>query len=235
MRIAILNNDASQGAFVPSVLSAAGHVCHEFYEMAVFLRNLQRQSFDMVILDWDVPDMAGSQILQQLSHHPPRHLPTLFMARRDHPNDIASVLDAGADDYLLKPAPASVLVARVSALLRRAYQTSPPDVTERFGDIEFDMSMKQVFVKGRAVELTRKEFELALLLFQHICRPLSRTHMLDVIWKGTIDVRSRTMDTHVSNLRTKLGLRPENGYRLVPLYAYGYQLERFANCAVTAD
>jgi DNA-binding response OmpR family regulator len=97
---------------------------------------------------------------------------------------------------------------------------------EVFGEYEFDLSAKHVLVRGTAVAVTQKEFDLALLLFQHLSRPLSRAHILDVIWKQATEIPSRTMDTHVSMLRSKLGLRPENGYRLTPIYGYGYRLER---------
>ncbi|MCA3848196.1 MAG: winged helix-turn-helix transcriptional regulator, partial [Burkholderia sp.] len=90
----------------------------------------------------------------------------------------------------------------------------------------FDVNLKQAYVGDKAVSLTQKEFELALLLFQHLDRPLSRAHILDLVWKQATDIPSRTMDTHISMLRTKLGLRPENGYRLAPIYGYGYRLER---------
>jgi DNA-binding response OmpR family regulator len=111
-------------------------------------------------------------------------------------------------------------------LLRRAYQIKPTALKETFDDFEFDLSAKQVSARGKPVSLTHKEFELALLLFQHLSRPLSRAHILDMIWKQDTDIPSRTMDTHVSMLRAKLGLRPENGYRLTPIYGYGYRLER---------
>lgn len=95
-----------------------------------------------------------------------------------------------------------------------------------FGEYEFELGSKRVHVRGNAVTLTHKEFQLALLLFKHLSRPLSRTHILDAIWYQAANNPSRTMDTHVSMLRTKLSLRPENGYRLMSIYGYGYRLDR---------
>jgi DNA-binding response OmpR family regulator len=148
------------------------------------------------------------------------------MTSRGRETDITSILNTGADDYLVKPVSAAVLLARVGSLLRRAYYLKPPAAKEVFGEFEFDLGAKHVVVRGTPVAVTQKEFELALLLFQHLSRPLSRAHILDVIWKQATDIPSRTMDTHVSMLRSKLGLRPESGYRLTPIYGYGYRLER---------
>ena len=115
--------------------------------------------------------------------------------------------------------------APVTAEERQAMATVSA-TREVYGDYDFDLSAKQVILKGNLVALTQKEFELALLLFQHLSRPLSRAHILDVIWKQVTEIPSRTMDTHVSMLRAKLNLRPEHGYRLTPIYGYGYRLER---------
>ncbi|TKC86704.1 response regulator transcription factor [Trinickia terrae] len=226
MRIAVLDDDPAQTEFVCQTLSAAGHVCHAFAEGRALVRQLRRQTFDLLVLDWNVPDMSGEEVLNWVRQSVSEQLPVLFMTSRSRETDISSMLNTGADDYVVKPVPASVLLARVGALLRRAYQLSPAATKEVFGDYEFDLGAKNVLVKGAAVSLTQKEFELALLLFQHLSRPLSRAHILDVIWKQAADIPSRTMDTHVSMLRAKLGLRPENGYRLMPIYGYGYRLER---------
>ena len=120
-------------------------------------------------------------------------------------------------------------LARAGSLLRRTYQLDTAPLKAAYGDFEFDLNAKHVHVKRQLVALTQKEFELALLLFQHLNRPLSRAHIVDRVWKQTVDIPTRTMDTHVSMLRSKLGLRPEHGYRLTPIYGYGYRLEQIGD------
>lgn len=226
MRIAVLDDDQAQTDFICQTLSAVGHTCHAFTKGADIVRQLRRQTYDLLVLDWNVPDLAGDQVLHWVRQSLSTRLPVLFMTSRSRETDIAAMLNSGADDYVVKPVSPTVLVARVGSLLRRAYQLQPLSAKETFGQYEFDLKSRQASVAGRPVSLTQKEFDLALLLFQHLSRPLSRAHILDVIWKQTNDIPSRTMDTHVSMLRSKLGLRPENGYRLTPIYGYGYRLER---------
>ncbi|HXZ07554.1 MAG TPA: response regulator transcription factor [Paraburkholderia sp.] len=226
MRIAVLDDDQAQTDFICQTLSAAGHISHAFASSRELVRQLRRQTFDLLVLDWNVPDMSGEEVLRWVRESVSDRLPVLFMTSRGRETDITSILNLGADDYIVKPVAASVLLARVGSLLRRAYQLSASATREVYGDYEFDLGAKKVLLKGTSVALTQKEFELALLLFQHLSRPLSRAHILDVIWNQVTEIPSRTMDTHVSMLRAKLNLRPEHGYRLTPIYGYGYRLER---------
>ena len=228
MRIAILEDDPVQAAFVIEALSAAGHSCHEFSKGNALVHALRRQTFDLLLLDWEVPDLSGKDVLQWVRGSHAERIPVIFVTARGREDDITSILNAGADDYLIKPVTSGVLLARVSALLRRAYAINPVATKEVFCDFEFDLSSKQVLKGGVPIPLTQREFALALLLFQNLGRPLSRAHIAELVWKQAPDVSSRTMDTHVSLLRTKLGLRPEGGYRLAPVYGYGYRLEQLA-------
>ena len=82
---------------------------------------------------------------------------------------------------------------------------------------------------GKAVVLTAKEFALAQLLFRHLHRPLSRTYILETVWGNEPNLNSRSLDMHISRIRTKLSLRPEKGFRLTPIYSYGYRLERVSD------
>ncbi|WCM22569.1 response regulator transcription factor [Paraburkholderia bryophila] len=226
MRIAILEDDPEMAAFLSNTLSSAGHSCHQFASGRDFVRTLRRQTFDLITLDWQVPDMTGEQVLHWVRQHVADPVPVIFITSYARDNDMMSTLNAGADDYVVKPVAAGVLLARVDSLLRRAYKVNPSSVHETYGDFEFDLASEQVRCKGNPVALTRREFLLALLLFQNIGRPLTRAYIFEVVWKQAPDIRSRTMDTHVSLVRSKLSLRPENGYRLASVYAYGYRLEQ---------
>jgi DNA-binding response OmpR family regulator len=92
----------------------------------------------------------------------------------------------------------------------------------------FDIGCSRLLSNGSALELTQKEFALALLFFRNIGRPLSRAYIHDEVWVRDSSVPSRTLDTHVSRVRNKLQLKLENGYRLAPVYSYGYLLEKLA-------
>jgi DNA-binding response OmpR family regulator len=226
MRIAVLEDDRAQAEFVSQILTDAGHVCHAFRTGRALIKELKRETFDLLVLDWMVPDQSGEEVLRWVRQSLTEHVPVLFMTNRGADTDIASILNAGADDYVVKPVAAVVLRARVKSLLRRVYPQTPPSSTEVFGNVEFNLKLKEVAVSGTLVPLMHKEFDLALLLFQHMSRPLSRAYIMDVIWKQSVDITSRTVDTHVSALRAKLKLRPANGYRLMPIYGYGYRLEK---------
>lgn len=226
MRIAVLENETDQANFLRQTLSSEGHTCHTFSSGRVLLKEVRRQTFDLLILDWEVPDVSGNDVLRWVRESLSDRLPVLFITGHSRETDISSMLDAGADDYIIKPVSPVVLRARVKSLLRRAYQIPETSTREVFDDIEFDLASQTVFVRGVPIVLMQKQFELALLLFHHISRPLSRAYITEVIWKQAFNVQTRTIDTHVSTLRAKLGLRPENGYRLTPIYGYGYRLEK---------
>jgi DNA-binding response OmpR family regulator len=226
MRIGILDDDQSQTEFATLTLSAAGHSCHAFARGAALVQELRRQTFDLLVLDWNVPDMPGDEVLAWTRKNLVANVPVLFMTSRDQESDIVAALSAGADDYVVKPVPPRILLARVNTLLRRAYLQGATSTRETFGDYIFDLNANQVSLRGENIPITQKEFELALLFFRNLARPLSRSHIVEMVWKHTVDLPSRTMDTHVSLIRTKLNLRPQNGYRLAPIYSYGYRLEK---------
>lgn len=228
MRIAILDDDVSQTDFVSQTLTAAGHTCHAFNSGKEMLTRLRRETYDLLILDWNVPDVSGNEILAWVRQNLAPGLPAIFMTNRTAEEDIVQGLNCGADDYMIKPVRKFELLARVNALLRRAYPTTVPGGRDVHGAYTFDQQTHVVEFNDQSIQLTQKEFDLALLFFRNLSRPLSRSHILEAVWGRDIDVPSRTMDTHVSRIRTKLDLRTENGFRLSPVYSYGYRLEKLA-------
>jgi DNA-binding response OmpR family regulator len=226
MRIAILDDDDNLLELACTVLSAAGHHCHPFLSGKEMLHQLRRESYDMLVLDWEVPDLSGTEVLFWVRKNLPPNLPVLFMTSRSSEDDIVAGLAAGADDYMVKPIRRGELTARVGALLRRSYPSQAEAEHVQFGPYNFQARASRVTINDVPVELTQKEFDLALLLFQNIGRPLSRAYILEAVWSRDIEIPSRTMDTHISRVRSKLELRPEHGYRLAPVYSFGYRLEK---------
>jgi DNA-binding response OmpR family regulator len=192
------------------------------------LNQMRRESFDMLIIDWQVPDLSGPEVLKWAREKLPPGLPVLFMTSRSGEDDIVAGLAAGADDYMIKPLRRGELLARVQALLRRAYPTQNMVEQIQFGTYVFETRTGRVSNNGSAIDVTQKEFELALLFFRNLGRPLSRAYILEAVWSRDVELPSRTMDTHVSRVRSKLQLRPENGFRLAPVYSYGYRLEQIS-------
>ncbi|MFC5476465.1 response regulator transcription factor [Paraherbaspirillum soli] len=228
MRIAVLDDDPSQTDLVCQVLTSSGHTCHPFQSGKDLLNQLRRESYDMLVLDWQVPDFSGPEVLRWVREKLAKAIPVLFITSRSGEDDIVEGLAAGADDYMIKPIRRSELVARVQALLRRAYPIQSASEQIVFSDYLFETRSSRLTFAGKQIELTQKEFDLALLFFRNLGRPLSRAYILEAVWARDIDIPSRTMDTHVSRVRSKLQLRPENGFRLAPVYSYGYRLEQLS-------
>jgi len=229
MRICVLDDDLSQTAFVAQTLTAAGHSCQVFTEGKSLIHELRRQPYDLLLLDWNMPEMPGDVVLKWVRQNLTTNLPVLFLTSRSVETDIVQMLNAGADDYILKPVSRPVLLARVEALLRRIYMHQNEVTEETYGIYRFDLTTQTALVSDTPAVLTQKEFELALLLFRNLSRPLSRSHIRESVWRQDVDIPSRTIDTHVSQIRSKLVLRPQNGYRITPIYSYGYRLEKVGN------
>ncbi|MDC8757719.1 response regulator transcription factor [Janthinobacterium fluminis] len=228
MRIVVLDNDSGQAEQICQALTAAGHACHSFASAKELLGQLRRDSYDMLILDWQVADMDGADVLRRAREKLPPKAPVMFLTHGAGEDDIVAGLAAGADDYMLKPMRRGELLVRAQALLRRAYPGQNGAEQLQFGPYVFETRPGRLLMDGTALDVTHKEFALALLLFRNIGRPLSRAYIHEAVWLRDTAMPSRTMDTHISRVRNKLRLKPENGYRLVPVYSYGYRLEKLA-------
>ena len=226
MRIAVIDQDSSELESLCAVLLAAGHQAQSFGNATDLLRQLRRDAIDLLILDWHTAGSGATELVRVARERLPLSIPVLLLTSPSSPDDIVDGLDAGANDYMIKPIRRSELLARVQALLRRAYPALHQPENLAFGRFVFELRSARLSSNGQAIELTQKEFDLALLLLRNLGRPLSRAYLLESVWSRDIDVPSRTLDTHISRVRSKLRLQPEHGFKLTPVYSYGYRLEQ---------
>jgi DNA-binding response OmpR family regulator len=224
IRIAVLEDNAAESELYRHWIEHAGHSCHLFAGAAALTRAVTRESFDLFMLDWNVPDRPGIDVLRTLRETHKVGSPILFATGRDSEDDIVEALSAGADDYMIKPVRRAEVVARIAALIRRSQGTNSRSRIEA-GPYSIDVAHREVKFEGAVVTLTDKEFELAVFFFRHLGVLVSRAHIQEVVWGYRNDVNSRAIDTHVSNMRKKMVLGQASGYRLTSVYSFGYRLE----------
>lgn len=168
------------------------------------LKILQREKPNLIILDLMLPGLSGLEICRILRERPDTsHLPILILTAKAGEADKVVGLEMGADDYLAKPFSPREMVARVRAILRRAEVTATADGQSLYekGPLHIDFSTYEVFVRGKTIKLTLKEFELLRFLVQNPSRVLSRDQLLDRVWGGETFVTPRTVDVHIRRLR----------------------------------
>jgi two-component system, OmpR family, response regulator RegX3 len=225
MKIAFLEDDREFAQGIVSSLQAAGHVVQHFESGRQYLKAVSDAHFDLCLLDWEVPGMSGFEVLASLKLRG-SYPPVIFLTGRDAEEDIVQVIASGADDYIVKPPSNAVLLARINAVYRRSKPKADQNNLVTYGDLSVDFGKRKFEYKGEQVKLTEKETELALYFFDQQGALLSRGHLTKVVWGTTPDIDTRTIDVHVSHLRSKLHLMPEFGWRLSSVYHQGYRLEK---------
>ncbi|MBV6274118.1 response regulator transcription factor [Alcaligenaceae bacterium CGII-47] len=225
-RIASLEDDPAHAALIHQILTGASYRCTSFSSGTALLKALQKSCpFDLLLIDWEVPDVNGIEIVQWVRSHVGNDLPIMLLTNRTLEADLVIGLQSGADDYMSKPIRAGELLARISALLRRNRLPSPVDPNFSLAVYDVDLLHRSIHVRQQAVTLTSKEFDLAVLFLKNPWRLFTRDALSFLIWKRDIPATSRTLDTHLSGIRKKLQLQPQNGVCLSSSYALGYRLE----------
>ncbi len=220
MRLLLVEDDPVLGDAVHAYMSAQGDVVDWVMRIRE-ARAAALEAFDAIMLDWNLPDGSGVQWLLELRSHsaPNETTPVLLLTARDTLGDRIEGLDAGADDYLIKPFDLSELAARVRAITRRCARQ--PASVLRAGRLSLDPAARQVAVGGRPVDCTAREYALLEALLRRAGHIVSRTDLEQLMYGFGSEVASNAVEVHLSSLRRKLGHDVVETVR-----GMGYRLQR---------
>ena len=221
MKIASLEDDLDQARRIQQVLTTAGYTCTSYQQSRDLLAALRTEHFDLVLLDWHLPDIDGDDVVRWLRTNMGPRIPVIFLTNRSSEDDLVEGLRAGADDYIVKPFKPKELVARVRARLRRTEQ-EPAEVLN-IGDITIDVPAHKVTRGDEAISLTPLEFDLLVALARKPRQVFTREVLLEQVWGYRHAADTRLVNVHVQRLRAKVEKDPENPEAVLTVRGVGYK------------
>ncbi len=219
MRILVVEDDVRSRDLLVKYLAAKGHEVAAAGDGARALDAARSAVLDLVLLDVNLPGIDGWGVLQTLRSF--SRVPVIMVTVRDAPQEKVAGLDLGADDYITKPFDLREMDARIHAVLRR-YQAGPPAVA-RTGEVVIDDDRKEVVVRGRAVALSPKEFELLRLLASRPGRVFSTEEILAAVWPDRDAAAAEDVKKYVHMLRNKIERDPADPKVVVTARGFGYR------------
>lgn len=220
VQVLIVDDEAPMRELVRLHLERAGFAVIEASGGRAALAKLETESVDLVVLDLMMDDLDGWEVCRRIRAE--SELPILMLTARGETFDRVAGLELGADDYLVKPFDGRELVARCNAILRRGRPQPEEGSRIRRGPLVLDEGSRTAMLNGQPLPLTPKEFDLLLLLANHPGQVFSRDRLLDSVWGYEFAGAPRSVDTHVKNLREKLG---EASGLVQTVWGHGYRFE----------
>lgn len=223
MKILHLDDDRFLLDLAKRWLEEAGHTVTDCEGGQAAIRAIQQGSFDIAILDRRIPDVSGDEVLRWIRTHHGR-MPVIIATSLDEEEEVARILNLGADDYLVKPLRRAEFLARVTAVARRAGVDGGESAIEE-PPFVINPRERSVTIAGTPVKLTPRLFDLTHLLFSRRGELITRPQIYLQVWGHPEAGESRTVDTHISRLRALLELDGRHGWKLTSVYQHGYRLE----------
>ncbi len=222
MRLLVVEDDAEAAGAMVRCLGEEGHECVVASDGEAGLRAAGAGRFDVMVVDRMLPKRDGVSMVQMLRKEGDQ-TPVLFLSALGEINHRVEGLQAGGDDYLVKPYAIAELVARVEALARRR-ETGSVQTLLRVGDLEMDLIGREVRRQGREIDLQPREFQLLEFLMRHAGQSVTRTMLLERVWEYHFDPQTNVIDVHISRLRSKI----DKGFdraMLTTVRGAGYRLD----------
>ena len=202
MNILIVEDDLEAADAMARGLAEAGHACVKAPDGEAGLQEARKGAFDVMIVDRMMPKMDGVTLVETLRREGDG-TPVLFLSALGEVGDRVTGLQAGADDYLVKPYAFAELIARVSALSRRR-ETGSVATVLKVGDLEMDLIGRTVHRQGKEIDLQPREFQLLEFMMRHAGQSVTRTMLLEKVWEYHFDPQTNVIDVHISRLRSKI-------------------------------
>jgi two-component system OmpR family response regulator len=202
MRILIVEDDLEAAEAMARGLTEAGHECVNAGDGEQGLAAAREGEFDVMIVDRMMPKMNGVQLVESLRREGDR-TPVLFLSALGEVGDRVDGLQAGADDYLVKPYAFAELIARIEALARRR-DTGSVQTLLKVGELEMDLIARTVQRQGKEIDLQPREFQLLEFMMRHAGQSVTRTMLLEKVWHYHFDPQTNVIDVHISRLRSKI-------------------------------
>ncbi len=218
--VLVIDDEVQIRRLLRVTLEAAGYTMREAETGQLGLTEIAFRRPDVVVLDLGLPDMAGTEVLEQLREW--SKVPVLILSVLGQEENKVAALDAGADDYLTKPFSGGELLARVRVMLRRA-QTDDGVTVLRFGAVEMDLSKRIVTKQGKELPLTAKEYALLRLLVQHRGKVITHRQLLREIWGPKSEAQTQYLRVYIDRLRRKLEDEPTRPQYLKTALGVGYR------------
>jgi two-component system alkaline phosphatase synthesis response regulator PhoP len=224
-RILVVDDDKQIVRLVRSYLEQAGYQVLTAYDGESALHAIRREQPDLVVLDLLLPDHDGWEITRRVRNEPSlAGLPIIMLTARVEDTDKIVGLELGADDYITKPFNPREVVARVRAVLRRVSSGPAPPQTLCVGELCVNVDRHQATMRDKLLDLTPTEFNLLQMLVENPGRAFTRLELIDKGLGYAYEGLERTVDSHIKNLRKKIGVEPDNPGYIETVYGVGYRL-----------
>jgi two-component system response regulator VicR len=222
-RILIIDDDADLSMIISDMLESKGFEVKSALSSEQGFDMLSQSSFDLILLDINLPDSSGFEVCRQLREV--SNVPVIFASARTSETDRITGFDIGGDDYLPKPYSMKELLSRINALIRRTYGSSDKEKTVRFGRISVNITARTVSRDGKAVSLSLKEFDLLAYLCEHKNEAITKDKLINEVWGAFSMVEPSTLTVHIRWLREKLEDEPAKPVYIKTVWGVGYILE----------